>query len=379
MDADDQFRLNCTRYHPENKRIMNCTGNTTGRFNIKDKQNTSLMYHSALGFTGIMIVFLNSYVLSIFFRRRKIRSKTNFPLMSLALADMLSGLVNIPLLFSADILLEARHQRSWLVLILSDLSTVLCAATTMSSLFIAVAIRYVSICHPMVYLLVKRNRVTTSIAIAWMMSLVAALVRIQWLYPLFTTQKDSDSKRAIDYDKKYYLTTTGLYVFMLLCLTYFFLHMLVIIGKAGNFVRKMSSASRVSTRSGTSYSGMHNPKALLLFGAMFMMFLISWTPLTVLRLISVLDISIFSRLSLPVIHSIVIVRFASSVINPLLYTLFKQDVNLVFREDCRSIRKQLACCPRMKNGNASSGRREKKEKKLMSKNETDIDLELISS
>ena len=72
-------------------------------------------------------------------------------------------------------------------------------------------------------------------------------------------------------------------------------------------------------------------KVILLFSAMFLTFLFSWTPLAVIRLLFTTNPA--TRPPLELLDFFMLFRFVSSVINPTLYTLFKADVQMTFRED----------------------------------------------
>ena len=126
------------------------TASETVRISSKSNFDTAAMvFFAFLALTAILAVGLNTYVLTIFYRGRNVKSISNIPLITLAVADLQSGLVNIPLILATGILpLKPRSQYFILIRELSRLSTNFSAATTISNLFVVVVLRYLSIYHP---------------------------------------------------------------------------------------------------------------------------------------------------------------------------------------------------------------------------------------
>ena len=201
-------------------------------------KGTTFLVFAILVFTAILVVGLNSYVLSIFYRGRNVKSKSNIPLISLAAADLQSGLVNIPLILTSAILAIYRGQNVYLFTMLADVSSVFCAATTMSNLFVIVILRYLAICHPMKYLVVDRDQIWRCIILAWVASLAFSLVRLQWLLPAFSGNSEESVRRAWKSDKIYYTISIVLYLIIVFSMISLFLQMFRAIRNRRAFLKK---------------------------------------------------------------------------------------------------------------------------------------------
>ena len=384
----------------------NFTPNAEPSTSRKATYETPMSFYVTLIFTGVLILGLNSYVLTIFCRARKVRSKSNIPLISLALSDIQSGLINIPLLLAAHLLYDKGHPYSFTVVLLGDIATILCAATTMSSLFLIVAIRYLSVCSPITYFVVKRSQIRLSVVTVWFLSYFFSLIRLHWLLPLFTTRSKQLELIVKESDKIYYIVSITLYATVVLCLISLFSHMFFAIQSKGSFVRKHRwsgssastsmkrnsslSSSQKSTNGSSFYlckeralvSSMNGStisrwnfsfskngdkvsaskqdgngniktkpngrnllkrdiKVTLLFTAMFICFLISFTPLAVLRLLIAIDTDRYTRVPQIILRIIIVLRFVTSVINPIIYTLFKADVQMACSEDFHRVSLRL--------------------------------------
>ena len=82
-------------------------------------------------------------------------------------------------------------------------------------------------------------------------------------------------------------------------------------------------------------------KVVLLFNAMFLIFLLSWTPLVVINLLITVKSAALRLITREWREFFCVFRFISSIINPTMYTLFKADIRMTFREDLRRVSTRL--------------------------------------
>ena len=115
----------------------------------------------------------NTLVLIVFFKYRKLRTVTNYYVMSLAVADLLVGLVGIP----SAILVSVGLPRDFhLCLVMSSLLMCLCTGSIFSLVAVSVD-RYWAILHPLAY----RNKLTranavVNIVVCWFLATVIGIL-----------------------------------------------------------------------------------------------------------------------------------------------------------------------------------------------------------
>ena len=284
------------------------------------------IYHSFLIAEAFFIVLLNGYVLSLFVRQKYIYSTSaNTPLLSVVIADLQAGIINIPLLIAADTAYKVKNKSALAITATAQASTIFSAATSMSSLFIAVGVRYLSFCHPLVYIRVvaRKQIIKTAIVFAWVLSFVYALSRFIWMIPVL---EGVDIKRFHNFEKYYFLVSISLYLILALCFVLFFTSML---NQVNQVSKPAKSGQRRRTRSDSLFASSsvrkRDTKIILVFVGMFVIFLISWTPLVTLRSMSVIEV--FGTITVPyvLIRALMACRFLTSFANPILYTLHKTD------------------------------------------------------
>ena len=291
------------------------------------------VFHVLLLIIASLIVIVNIYVLSLFIRNRGIRkNKSNILLISLAVADLLSGSVNIPFLVASEMAHSNRDPNYMEMIITADFATVACSAVTMLCMCNIVADRYLAICHPMTYAsVVSRRRIFILIFFTWCFPLLVTLLRLWWIFPMLQGNTPSAIKNAVNSDHGYYITGCCLYFILIVLLLMIFMRMYIAIQRLGKHEERFVVINEASV------SLKREIKAVILFAIMYFAFLFCWTPMVVLRLVSTTDIVIFYQIPHSVVHSMPIIRFLTSILNPLIYTFHKYDIYRAAAADFRNL------------------------------------------
>ena len=299
---------------------------------------------------------INGYVISMFFRRKQLRSKSNLLLLNLACADFMTVTTNIPLIAVSHFIHEVDKAKAKAFVIAADVSTVLSAAITIQSLCVIVLDRFISICYSLNYVteLFKRHVVRVIISV-WLLGAILSLARLTWLVPLlsvstkktFSHMVDNSEKypqvaRATLYDKWYYIVGCLLYFICIIGLMYAFIRMFIELHK----VIKGTVSLSLSEEEFEQRQSRHKceRKAIILFSVMFLVFLVCWTPLVVLRLAHTLNITIYRSVPKILISIVTICRFLVCIMNPILYTLQTRDFWNYFRQDCTKGKYKVTLC-----------------------------------
>ncbi|PFX24551.1 Adenosine receptor A3 [Stylophora pistillata] len=124
---------------------------------------------------AIPIIAVNCWVISLVCLKRSLRTVTNYILTSLALSDLWTGMISIPLFLCCNIIQETEIcTAAMLFMRFTSTSTVLhiLAMTTDRYICIVYALRYMT--------WVTKRRVLHVIAAIWAISLFVMLVQLEW-------------------------------------------------------------------------------------------------------------------------------------------------------------------------------------------------------
>ena len=277
--------------------------------------HTHISVFICLGMLGAAIVFANSVVIFLYRRKAFLKTKTNLCLACLAVSDMLAGAIAIPMVITCNLVEE-------------DIATKICTAMDLSSRFISISTvlhlllvtteRYFMIIHAMHYpYIVTKFRLKTVLAFIWCFSMGTSLIQLAWI-PL-------EGPSTADVFKKD--TIYSLTVFFGIVLP-----SLLLMGAALTSIfrvlrRQIQNINRGNSYKTRAYQSKRIPlegKAVIVFGSMILTFITCWFSYFLDGLMQDLDLE---APYLPDWARIVLMflRFGSSVLNPILYTFFKED------------------------------------------------------
>ena len=297
-------------------------------------------YHTILVITAVAAVLINSYCLTLFIRKRKLRTKSNWLLVSLAAIDLITGGINIPLVFYLGIT-KSTHKPYMKLVIIADVTSVCCAAITMLNLYSIVFDRYLSLCHSLKYTMwVTKSKIVTVIIFNWLASIIVSYIRLWWLSPMFQGIRTSTARQnAIDTDKIYYITGGCFYLTIIITLLLLFVRMFIVVQR---LINNEPGSYLASNKSENPYTSVKREiKVVLVFAAMYFAFFICWTPLVVVRLLLRTAIK---PPSIQVMDAFTVIRFLTSILDPMLYTFFKYDTRAAALEDYKYLSLKLIQC-----------------------------------
>lgn len=269
---------------------------------------------------GLVVTLTNIVVFVLFCSRQSLRKAPNYLLFSLAICDFLNGSLNISLFIMVFIqVVKGAKFRALLCAV--EVSHNFIAITAACHIFLITAEKYMAVMRPLKYHVIKKRTMLLAIGGAWIISAVVAAAPISWF-----------SMRYRRLPIGFVLETA----FNVFCLFAIFVvpYTFIIFAHVAMF-RKVCKRNRHRralvnrTSSKTCKKKKNERKCLIIFATMATVFAVCWLPWFVLRLMYSL---IGQRLITPdyvvmeiAAHVILIVRYLTSAINPLLYTFFKQD------------------------------------------------------
>ena len=314
----------------------NCTPTAVTNTSSGDNRNASGYPNMAAIFffalMAVSIVIINCFVVFLVWKKKVLRSPANICLTSLACLDFLSGSCAIPLVIACTVFEADYMHVGWRCLSMDLISRMLSISAILHLLVIAVE-RYVVIVRhvrPKDFLSLKKYVVIVSAV--WFIPSCASLIQLTWF-------KDGVphvllvSQREIIYDI--------VCIFGFVCVP--LLIIIVAYAKVFCVLRRHTKEIEKQTMLFVSYSRQQRNKhkekrATLIYASMIGFYILGWFPYFLLSL--AVDLGggqMIAKIPPWVITAFMFCRFSSSLVDPILYTFFKQD----FKEAICSIRRGL--------------------------------------
>ncbi|XP_020600414.1 neuromedin-U receptor 2-like [Orbicella faveolata] len=273
---------------------------------------------------AVSIIIVNGVVFLLFAKEKRLRTPRNYLLLSLAVCDFMTGLINVPLIvivFSTppDFIL------GFFVAALHYLVVVLVAY----HIFAITAERYFSIVYPFRHRWKMTKKSSLKIVGAiWTAAAVIAFLPVAWWFPRFRVNSPQNNIATVTRQIQ-----TGHTVF---CIVFVFLvpYVLIVYSQVVMFktIRIRRKTRRVGRKNYADSSVARKAKdikrCLIIFAFMAFLFAICWFPWFV--------ISFFQGLWFPIgedakfivedfSRAFLILKYLTSIFNPLLYTFLKRD------------------------------------------------------
>lgn len=263
---------------------------------------------------AIAITLANGLVFALFYKRRNLRTSSNYLLLGLAVCDFVTGAVNIPyfIVFCFQVVPRTMQKdfTKWLY-ILHTLMAVVAAY----HIFIITAEKYFAIIRPLKHYLITKKMVLKVLAAIWITSAFIAVIPLAW---------ENNPQSVL-----YLIIHSSVCLVLVFAVPYaFMIYAYIVMFKAITSKTRPSSTRRVRTSKSAHKKTINDRKCILVFAAMAAIFAFCWLPYFTIML--VLNIKHYFKLhiSQPMLaatEAFAIVRYMTSVTNPLLYTFFKRD------------------------------------------------------
>lgn len=272
---------------------------------------------------SVAIILANSFVFVLFLKKNTLRTPANYLLLSLALCDLFTGCVNIPLAIMAFTQAVPYAKLSDVFYLVTVLHNFTAVATGYHILVITLE-RYLVFAWQ-VRRPVSKNVIWKVLGGVWAASAIIAVVPFFWKSDFYA----NNPKASI-------LQTSH----AIFCLAAVFLlpYTFIIYAYAVMFkaIKKTRKPELETVQDGNEpekvgRSGSQN-KCLVVFVTMGTLYLVCWLPWFILVLIFSLDTSDDSGVHETVSHVFAVVRYMTSVLNPVLYTFFKRDFFTAFKQ-----------------------------------------------
>lgn len=291
----------------------------------------SVYEYALMAITGF-IIMINGYILSLFIRKATLRRNSSLLLLSLTLADLFTGIVTVPLIIASTPLRMLDFEAYKLVFIFGDITAVISAALTISNLCAVTADRYIRLCYPIKHMiLVRKKTVVTMICAIWIIAISYSFVPFIWLHEILEANPSEETYMRIDrLDTRYTIASAIICAIPICGLTIAFARMFYAIHTLGIHEQQLSADATLKR-----LRRRRERKAIILFSLMFVLFMICWVPWILLRPFA--TEKVFDKIPPQILNTIMIIRFLTSILNPLLYTLHEHDFHRALIGDIETV------------------------------------------
>ena len=269
---------------------------------------------------AVATTFTNGLVLVLFYKRKSLHTASNYLLLSLASSDFLTGTVSIPffIAFTFDAIIQYGSLAVHLMIVVQNL---LAISGSYHILVITGEMLY-AVANPLRHRLLAKSIVWKLSFGLWIISATFSAVSFAWW-------KDTSPIYNIVYSASFlFIVFLVPYIFMI----YAYVKMFIAISK-----RNIPGQENNSQKSRFGKKQGDKKKYILVFATMAVTHAICWMPYfsvmliySIAPLVPIADINSVDKVA----EVFAIIRFLTSLINPLLYIFFKPDFRKALRMLC---------------------------------------------
>lgn len=286
-------------------------------FSSESNAKAAIGIYVTLCILGFFKIGINGLVIYLVLTREYLKNVTNFCLASLAVSDMLSGLYAVPLIIACS------TQTNVDICIAMDLGQRFLSISTVLHLLLITIERYFTIVFSVMRTtsVFSKRTCLAVLVVVWVLSLCASLVQLS----LINQETPEPSKNIIIYD----LICLGLLaVFPLVLMAVAYIQIFNTLRKHCQQIKR--DVSHLSSEC-MQRNARKERKALIIYGAMVCVFIVGWFN----YFFNSLQADLGNRTGIPFWADVILLllRFSTGLLNPLLYTFLKQD----FRQARKSL------------------------------------------
>nr|XP_055063791.1 trace amine-associated receptor 13c-like [Misgurnus anguillicaudatus] len=280
---------------------------------IKTKRSTyeyNIMY-VFFSLLSVWTVFLNLLVIISIYHFKKLHTPTNMLVLSLAVADLLVGLIGMPL--EAIRLIETCWYFGDIFCRLFLIIMGLLFSTSLSNLVLIAVDRYVAVCHPLLYpQKITMTRTITIICVSWFWSSAYNISVV-----ITTSQRKYSCYGECTIMTTFAWTIIDMFLsFMFPCtvIITFYLRIFYVAHHQVKVINSLMRSGKHLTEG--SVRRKSESKAALTLGIIVMVYLFCWIPYYSLSLTQ------NTRLTSAIAYFILWMVYINSALNPLIYAIF---------------------------------------------------------
>lgn len=271
---------------------------------------------------AVIIIIVNSMVFYLFAKSKRLRTPTNCLLLSLAVCDFMTGFICIPLFIIVVVQVikppEPKAHIGTFNVVFNN-----CMAISAAYHILAITLeRYFCISRPFAHRQLTKKSMLKVALLVWFVASVIGFMPYAWFSLQLTDLVASKKTQAG------YVIFCLIFVFLVPCV-------LIVISQTVMFKAIAKSGGHGLTASITSQrKAKHEKKCLIIFALMAFIYVVCWLPWFVVYLCFSFWFPLSEETSqgLDNLSQVVVIfRYITSIVNPLLYTFFKKDFLEAFK------------------------------------------------
>ncbi|XP_068757624.1 histamine H2 receptor-like [Montipora capricornis] len=268
----------------------------------------------------VFILLINSGVILVITCNSHLRKTSNIILASLAVSDLLVGLIGIPLMVTCTSTFSVSVCQSSIIFFSFT------AMSTISHIMVMTCDCYVYIIWALHYPeIITRSRVLAILALIWLVSL-SAIVRLSWTLQVTTINTAADVLAKVEQKENAYLLFQGtvFFVIPLVVMTVLDTRMLLLLRQQYQRIMKENLPAEYVCSENRFQSRQRKVVFISIF--LLLLYVICWLPYFILDFMHFYAAETVQ--ALPAIPTVLIyyLRLSPALFNPLLYTLRKPDL-----------------------------------------------------
>ena len=301
-------------------------------FRQSEQIGTFVLY----AFLSCFIVIANSLIILLIWRRRRLRTTSNLMLTSLAVSDLLTGLLAVPMVIACSLLRKAE------VCIAMDIWNRFLAFSSVGHLFLLSLDRYIRVTKMLQYpTIVTEERLRWALASVWTTALFLSMIQLAWI--LSPLKAMTLIWIELGYDIFCFASLVILPLFLMVAV---YTKIFVQLRRHANEIHKETSDGNSSSRVHAGRRRLNEKKIASLFVSMIAVFIFGlffyflWAIVDDLE--ELYEYPIFPPKEMnAIVIWIIFFRFLTALCNPILCTFIKQDFLDALRSFGRGIRDSL--------------------------------------
>lgn len=279
---------------------------------------------------AVLIVFVNGIVFLLYAKDKRLRTPRNYLLFSLTVCDFMTGFINVPL--TIIVLMKVLAPPHGLILgfflvVLHNMVAVL----VVYHIFAITAERYFSIVHPFRHRWQMTKKSSLSVVgVIWLTAVVIAFLPVTWFRRFLNSPENGILTVTLQIQ-------TGHIIF---CIVFVFLlpYVFIVYSQVDMFrkIRGGAPNFRGSERRDSSFyrKAKDSKRCLIIFTLIAVIYVLCWFPWYVISLFYNLWFPLGEDANVILLefsHVFLIVRYLTSIVNPVLYTFLKTDFLEAFK------------------------------------------------
>lgn len=291
---------------------------------------------------AVLIALVNSVVFYLFIKEKRLRKQpTNHLLLSLAVCDLMNGVLNIPIFLIRTFSSPEKISLGFFVVVLHNMVLVL----VVYHILTITLDRYCAITRPFRHRQVTKKSTLKIILGTWMVGILIAFLPLTWWWEFLSSGGAILENTTLKIQAGYTVVCIILvFLFPYISITYL---QVAIFRKINQGAYNLAIADgKADHRNSFIHGGnVHNMRrCLIIFAVMALVNLVCWFPWYTLSIINSLWFSISEEMRTALMqcsHAFLIIRYLTSIANPVLYILFKRDFKKALKTFLLGRRTQL--------------------------------------